>query len=116
VDMIADELVRGGKVADPLKHRPFRNRLAELFCGLTDQDFLRYGRSWRDRIPGYFNLSIQRPPAAHVHAEQFRPCPVECRPAVSADGSRPNGTTRNWFPCSQPAVSGKSGDIGRLAR
>ena len=56
VDLIADELVRHGKVTDPLKHRPFRNRLAELFSGLTDQDFLQYGRSWRDRIPGYFIL------------------------------------------------------------
>jgi len=39
-----------------LKHRPFPNRLAELFTGLTAEDFLKYGRSWRDRIPGYFIL------------------------------------------------------------
>ncbi|MEI6085203.1 MAG: phytanoyl-CoA dioxygenase family protein [Verrucomicrobiota bacterium] len=56
VDLIADELVRDGKIQDPLKHRPFPNRLADLFAGLTDQDFLKYGRSWRDRFPGYFVL------------------------------------------------------------
>ena len=56
VDMIANELLRAGKITDPLKHRPFPNRLAELFTGLTDQDFLNFGRSWRDRIPGYFIL------------------------------------------------------------
>jgi len=56
VDLIADELVKDGKVTDPRKHRPFKYRLAELFAGLTDQEFLKYGRSWRDRLPGYFVL------------------------------------------------------------
>jgi len=56
VDMIAAELLHAGKITDPLTHRPFPHRLAELFAGLTDQDFLKYGRSWRDRIPGYFSL------------------------------------------------------------
>jgi ectoine hydroxylase-related dioxygenase (phytanoyl-CoA dioxygenase family) len=56
VDMIADELLRDGKVKDSLRHRPFKYRLAELFAELKDQDFLRYGRSWRDRLPGYFVL------------------------------------------------------------
>jgi ectoine hydroxylase-related dioxygenase (phytanoyl-CoA dioxygenase family) len=56
VDWIADELVRDGKAPDALRHRPFKYRLAELFAGLTDRDFLKYGRSWRDRLPGYFLL------------------------------------------------------------
>ncbi len=56
VDMIAAELIRDGKIQDPLTHRPFHYRLAELCAGLTDQEFLKYGRSWRDRLPGYFIL------------------------------------------------------------
>jgi hypothetical protein len=27
-----------------------------LFQNLTDKEFLRYGRSWRDRLPGYYHL------------------------------------------------------------
>lgn len=56
VSMIADDLYAGGLISDKLEDRPFPNRLAELFKGLTDQDFLKYGRGWRDRIPGYFIL------------------------------------------------------------
>lgn len=56
VDMIADELLQDGLIADPLRNEPFKMRLARLFDGKTDKDFLKYGRSWRDRIPGYFVL------------------------------------------------------------
>lgn len=56
VEMIANELFHDGLVADPLPDEPFETRLARLFDHLTDQDFLRYGRSWRDRLPGYFHL------------------------------------------------------------
>lgn len=56
VSLIADDLYADGRVADKLEDRPFESRLAELFEGLTDQDFLKYGRSWRDRLPGYFIL------------------------------------------------------------
>ncbi|WP_409344441.1 phytanoyl-CoA dioxygenase family protein [Paenibacillus sp. MBLB4367] len=56
VSMIADELFADGLIADKLEHRPFPNRLAELFEGLTDRHFLKYGRSWRDRLPGYYDL------------------------------------------------------------
>jgi chlorinating enzyme len=56
VDMIAEELLRDGQITDKLEHRPFKTRLAELFAGKTDKEFLKYGRSWRDRIPGYFIL------------------------------------------------------------
>lgn len=56
VSMIADELYAEGLITDKLTHRPFPNRLAELFEGLTDRHFLRYGRGWRDRLPGYYAL------------------------------------------------------------
>lgn len=56
VDGIAEELFAGGLIRDKLEDRPFEARLAELFQDLTDQHFLKYGRSWRDRYPGYFVL------------------------------------------------------------
>jgi ectoine hydroxylase-related dioxygenase (phytanoyl-CoA dioxygenase family) len=56
VDEIANELFRDGLVADRFESEPFETRLARLFDGLTDREFLRYGRSWRDRLPGYFHL------------------------------------------------------------
>lgn len=57
VDEIADAMLADGVIADTLKHRPFKYRLAELFNGLTDEHFLKYSpRGWRDRLPGYFHL------------------------------------------------------------
>lgn len=56
VSMIADELLRDGLIEDALEHRPFRYRLAELFRDLSAEQFLKYGRSWRDRLPGYYDL------------------------------------------------------------
>ena len=56
VDAIAADLLAHGKVKDVLADRPFAYRLAELFDGLSDEEFLKYGRGWRDRIPGYFRL------------------------------------------------------------
>jgi ectoine hydroxylase-related dioxygenase (phytanoyl-CoA dioxygenase family) len=56
VDQIAADLLANGKVSDVLADRPFKYRLAELFAGLSDADFLKYGRGWRDRIDGYFVL------------------------------------------------------------
>lgn len=56
VSRIADELLRDGLIKDKLEDRPFRYRLAELFKDLNAEDFLKYGRSWRDRLPGYFYL------------------------------------------------------------
>lgn len=56
VDEIADELFRLGLVADKLESRPFETRLGDLFANLSDADFLKFGRSWRDRLPGYFDL------------------------------------------------------------
>ncbi|MDU0202437.1 MULTISPECIES: phytanoyl-CoA dioxygenase family protein [Paenibacillus] len=56
VSAIAEELVQAGLIHDKLEDRPFKYRLAELFKDLTAEHFLKYGRSWRDRIPGYFHL------------------------------------------------------------
>ncbi|MFD0696728.1 phytanoyl-CoA dioxygenase family protein [Paenibacillus sp. GCM10027628] len=56
VSMIAEELLRDGLIADTLVEYPFEKRLAALFQHLTADDFLKYGRSWRDRLPGYFHL------------------------------------------------------------
>lgn len=56
VDMIADGLFKDGLITDKLEDRPFKFRLAELFAGLNDEAFLKYGRSWRDRLPGYYHL------------------------------------------------------------
>ena len=56
VEQIATELYEQGLVKDTLSDRPFQYRLAELFQGKTDEEFLHYGRSWRDRLPGYFQL------------------------------------------------------------
>ncbi len=56
VDQIADELYAKGLIEDKREGSPFARRLSELFAGKTDQEFLQYGRSWRDRLPGYFDL------------------------------------------------------------
>ncbi len=56
VDQIAADLLQDGKITDPLVNEPFKYRLAKLFTGLTDADFLKFGRGWRDRLPGYFDL------------------------------------------------------------
>ena len=56
VDQIAAQLIEAGLIHDPLVDEPFRTRLAKLFEGLDGEHFLTYGRSWRDRFPGYYTL------------------------------------------------------------
>jgi len=56
VELIADDLHASGLVSDRHESEPFHTRLARLFDGLTDDDFLKFGRGWRDRFPGYFEL------------------------------------------------------------
>ncbi|MDQ2798194.1 MAG: phytanoyl-CoA dioxygenase family protein [Armatimonadota bacterium] len=56
VSQIADELYDEGVISDKRESEPFETRLARIFDGRTDQDFLRYGRGWRDRKPGYYEL------------------------------------------------------------
>jgi len=56
VDTIADALYAAGLITDKCADRPFAYRLAALFQDRTDQEFLQFGRSWRDRLPGYFDI------------------------------------------------------------
>ena len=56
VEEIAQALFAGGIVADRHERAPFERRLALLFDGLSDEEFLKFGRSWRERRPGYFHL------------------------------------------------------------
>ena len=56
VEEIAQDLFKARLVNDTFASSPFETRLADLFAKLTDKDFLKYGRSWRDRLPGYFYL------------------------------------------------------------
>ena len=57
VDLIADQLMAAGRITDPLAGEPFETRLARLFEGLSAEDFVTFtGRSWRDRLTGYFEL------------------------------------------------------------
>lgn len=56
VDQIADDLFAAGLITDKLTEAPFEIRLAQLFVHLSDREFLKYGRGWRDRLPGYYHL------------------------------------------------------------
>jgi hypothetical protein len=56
VDEIANDLFKTGLITDLHLDEPFPTRLARLFEGLTDADFLKWDRGWRDRKPGYFEL------------------------------------------------------------
>jgi phytanoyl-CoA hydroxylase len=57
VDQIADQLVAGALIRDPLRDEPFETRLAKLFASLEAEHFVAItGQSWRDRMPGYFDL------------------------------------------------------------
>lgn len=56
VAQIADELFADGLISNKFEDAPFKYRLAKLFENLTDEDFLKYGRGWRDRWPGYFHF------------------------------------------------------------
>jgi hypothetical protein len=56
VSEIADALDADGLISDKLEDEPFKTRLAKLFANLSDDDFLRWGRGWRDRRAGYYHL------------------------------------------------------------
>jgi ectoine hydroxylase-related dioxygenase (phytanoyl-CoA dioxygenase family) len=56
VDQIAAELLANGLIEQLSETEPFRTRLARIFDGLRAGDFVAYGRSWRDRLPGYHTL------------------------------------------------------------
>ncbi|MEO1235433.1 MAG: phytanoyl-CoA dioxygenase family protein [Planctomycetota bacterium] len=104
VDLIAQEMVRDGLITDPLAHEPFETRLARLFDGLTDQDFLKYGRSWRDRFPGYFDLmsnpKILDAVESLIGGEIFANPVYNARPKVPgvAAGAVPWHQDRSYWP------------------
>jgi phytanoyl-CoA hydroxylase len=56
VDFIASDLRADGLITDMHEDEPFRTRLARLFDDLGPDEFLKYGRGWRDRLPGYHLL------------------------------------------------------------
>lgn len=104
VDEIAAELHRDGKIADDLADAPFEQRLAMLFAHLTDADFLRYGRSWRDRIPGYFvlmsNPKILNAVESLIGTEIFANPVYNVRPKVPkvAAGAVPWHQDKSYWP------------------
>lgn len=56
VSEIAEALFAQGLITDKLEGLGFKHRLAGLFAGMSDGEFIRFGRSWRDRKPGFFHL------------------------------------------------------------
>jgi phytanoyl-CoA hydroxylase len=57
VDQVAHALLEAGLIGDVLADEPFETRLARLFESLSGEDFVAFtGQSWRDRLPGYFQL------------------------------------------------------------
>lgn len=56
VNEIAADLLKEGLVSHGFEDSSFERRLAQLFEHLDDKAFLNYGRSWRDRLVGYYDL------------------------------------------------------------
>ncbi len=104
VSMIADDLYSDGKVRDKYEGAPFKMRLALLFAGLSDEDFLLYGRSWRDRHPGYFrfisNPKILDAVQSLLGPELFSNPVYNSRPKVPkvAAGAVPWHQDRSYWP------------------
>jgi ectoine hydroxylase-related dioxygenase (phytanoyl-CoA dioxygenase family) len=104
VSQIADELHRDGLITDKLEHLPFERRLAALFENKTDQDFLKYGRSWRDRLPGYFilmsNAKILDAVESLIGGEIFANPVYNVRPKVPrvAAGAVPWHQDKSYWP------------------
>jgi phytanoyl-CoA hydroxylase len=104
VEEIAADLVAAGLVAESFESSPFEARLADLFAGLTDGDFLKYGRSWRDRLPGYFDLmanpKILDAVESLIGSEIFANPVYNTRPKVPnvAAGAVPWHQDRSYWP------------------
>ena len=56
VSLIADQLFSEGLIKDKCETASFETRLVQLFKDLDEETFLRFGRSWRDPVAGYFHL------------------------------------------------------------
>jgi ectoine hydroxylase-related dioxygenase (phytanoyl-CoA dioxygenase family) len=104
VSEIADEMIRAGKILDALVDEPFETRLAKLFEGLSDAEFLEFGRSWRDRHPGYFtfmsNPKILDAVESLIGPELFSNPVYNARPKVPkvAAGAVPWHQDRSYWP------------------
>jgi ectoine hydroxylase-related dioxygenase (phytanoyl-CoA dioxygenase family) len=104
VSEIAKSLLEAGKIVDPLVNEGFSTRLARLFDGLSDADFLEFGRSWRDRHPGYFefmsNPKILDAVESLIGVEIFSNPVYNTRPKVPrvAAGAVPWHQDRSYWP------------------
>jgi len=104
VTEIAERLLAAGKISDRLEDEPFETRLARLFEGKSDEDFLEFGRSWRDRHPGYFefmsNAKILDAVESLIGDEIFSNPVYNTRPKVPkvAAGAVPWHQDRSYWP------------------
>ena len=104
VSEIAERLFAAGKISDQLEDEPFETRLARLFEGKSDEDFLEFGRSWRDRHSGYFefmsNPKILDAVESLIGDEIFSNPVYNTRPKVPkvAAGAVPWHQDRSYWP------------------
>ncbi|MEO0965543.1 MAG: phytanoyl-CoA dioxygenase family protein [Planctomycetota bacterium] len=56
VDWMAKGWLEEGLIPSLYEDEPFESRLARIASHLTEEQYLRHGRGWRDRDPGYFDL------------------------------------------------------------
>ena len=104
VNLIAQSLLEDGLITNGFEEEPFEYRLAKLFESLSDQDFLKYGRSWRDRHPGYYtfmsNPKIIDLVASLLGPEVFANPVYNSRPKVPkvAAGAVPWHQDRSYWP------------------
>jgi phytanoyl-CoA hydroxylase len=104
VDEIASEMTRAGKLSESYADEPFKTRLARMFEAKSDADFLEFGRSWRDRHPGYFhfmsNPKILDAVESLIGSEIFANPVYNTRPKVPkvAAGAVPWHQDRSYWP------------------
>jgi phytanoyl-CoA hydroxylase len=104
VSIIAEQLTADGLISNQRLNDPFEIRLAHLFKGLTDADFLKYGRSWRDPHPGYFefmsNPKILAAVESLIGGEIFANPVYNTRPKVPgvAAGAVPWHQDKSYWP------------------
>ncbi len=104
VEEIAQRLLKSGKISDTASDASFETRLARLFKGLTDDDFLDFGRSWRDRKIGYYELmsnpKILDAVESLIGAELFSNPAYNVRPKVPgvAAGAVPWHQDKSYWP------------------
>ncbi len=104
VSEIAEELFSNGVIKDKFEGAPFETRLAKLFEGRDDEDFLAYGRSWRERRPGYFDLmsnpKVLGPVESLIGGEIFSNPVYNTRPKVPkvAAGAVPWHQDKSYWP------------------